>query len=91
VANNPGPTVSEGSLQERLDRLRGSFANRDDLIRELERFVRKAPDDQIVRINPIQYAADHGRDEAGSLTCFCMRVKRVCSLWSGTVCAAAAV
>jgi class 3 adenylate cyclase len=26
--------------------------------------VRTAPDDRIVRINPIQYAANHGRDEA---------------------------
>jgi hypothetical protein len=52
-----GPTVSEQCLQERLDRLRASYANRDDLVRELERYVRNAPDDQIVRINPIQYAA----------------------------------
>lgn len=59
-----GPAVSEPCLQERLHRLRASYANHDDLVRELERFVRKAPDDQIVRINPIQYAADHRRDEA---------------------------
>jgi hypothetical protein len=43
-----------------------------------------------VRINPIQYAADHGRDELKSLTCFCMRARRACSPWSGLTCAAAA-
>jgi hypothetical protein len=32
--------------------------------------VREAPDDQIVRINPIQYAADHGRDEAQVIDLF---------------------
>jgi len=32
--------------------------------------VRKAPDDQIVRANPIQYAADHGRDEAQVIDLF---------------------
>jgi hypothetical protein len=56
--------VSEASFRERLDRLRASYPNHDDLIRELERFVCTAPDDGILRINPIQYAADHGRDEA---------------------------
>jgi len=58
--SNFGPAVHEPSFQERLDRLRASYANHDDLVRELESFVRKAPDDQIVRINPIQYAANHG-------------------------------
>jgi Family of unknown function (DUF5939) len=65
-----GTAVSESCLQERFDRLRASYSNHDDLIRELERFVRDAPDDQIVRINPIQYAADHGRDEARVIDLF---------------------
>ena len=60
TVDNLGPPVSEPCFQERLDRLHASYANHDDLVRELERFVRKAPDDQIVRINPIQYAANHG-------------------------------
>src|SRR5713101_6764344 len=68
--SNLGPAVSEPCFQERLDRLRASYANHDDLVRELERFVREAPDDQIVRINPIQYAADHGRDEAHIIDLF---------------------
>ena len=62
TVSNLEPAVSEPYFQERLDLLRASYANHDDLVRELESFVRKAPDDQIVRINPIQYAADHGRD-----------------------------
>jgi class 3 adenylate cyclase len=68
--SNLEPAVSELSFQERLDRLRASYANHDDLVRELERFVRTAPDDQIVRINPIQYAADRGRDEAHVIDLF---------------------
>ena len=43
--------------------------NHDDLVRKLQ-FVRTAPDDQIVQINPIQYAADHGRDEAQVIDLF---------------------
>jgi len=65
--SNRGLAVSEQCLQERLSK---SYANHDDLVRELERFVRDAPDDQIVRINPIQYAADNGRDEAQVIDLF---------------------
>ena len=57
-------------LQERLDRLRASYAHHDELARQLERFVRNAPDDQFVRVNPIQYAADHGRNEAQVIDLF---------------------
>ena len=60
TVSNLGPAVSElWSLRE-TRQPQHSYANHDDLVRELERFVRNAPDDQIVRINPIQYAADHG-------------------------------
>jgi len=64
TVNNLGPAVSEQCFQERLDRLRASNPNHNDLVQELGTSVRKAPDDQIVPINPIQYAVDHGRDEA---------------------------
>jgi hypothetical protein len=70
TVSNVGPAVIEPHFQERLDSLRASYANHDDLVQELERFVRTAPDDQIVRINPIQYAADHGRDEAQVIDLF---------------------
>jgi class 3 adenylate cyclase len=70
TVSNSGAAVSEACFQERLDRLRASYANHEDLVRELERFVRNAPDDQIVRINPIQYAADHRRDEAEVIDLF---------------------
>lgn len=70
TVNNLERGVNEPHFQERLDRLRASYANHDDLVRELERFLRNAPDDQIVRINPIQYAADHGRDEAHVIDLF---------------------
>ena len=63
AVNSVGPTVSESRFRESLNRLSASYANHDDLVRELEKFIRTAPDNQIVRINPIQYAADHGRDE----------------------------
>ena len=64
------PAVIEPHFQERLDSLRTSYTNHEDLVSELERFVRTAPDDQIVRINPIQYAADQGRDEAQVIDLF---------------------
>ena len=64
MLSGDAPAVIEPRLKERLDSLRASYANHDDLVRELEEFVRTAPDDQIVRINPIQYAADHGRDKS---------------------------
>jgi class 3 adenylate cyclase len=70
AVNSVAPTVSEPLFRERLDRLRASYAKHDDFVRELEGFVRTAPDDQIVRINPIQYAADHGRDEAQIIDLF---------------------
>jgi class 3 adenylate cyclase len=68
--NNLELAISEPSLQERLNRLRESYADYDDLVRELESFVRAAPDDQIVRINPIQYAAEHRRDEVQVIDLF---------------------
>jgi hypothetical protein len=71
--DNLSPAVNEPRLQERLDRLRASYANHDDLVRELEAFVRHAPDDQIVRINPIHYAVDHARDEAQVIELFLWR------------------
>lgn len=70
AVSNEAPTVSEPRFRAGLDRLRASYANHDDLVWELERFVRTAPDDQIVRINLIQYAADHGRDEAQVIDLF---------------------
>ena len=70
AVNSVTPTVSEPRFRESLDKLRASYANHEGLVRELERFVRTAPDDQIVRINPIQYAADRGRDEAQIIDLF---------------------
>ena len=70
AVSNEAPTVSEPRFRAGLDTLRASYANHDDLVWELERFVRTAPDDQIVWINPIQYAADHGRDEAQVIDLF---------------------
>ena len=70
AVNSVGPTVSEPRFREGLDELRASYANHDDLVRELETFVRTAPDDQIVRINPIQYAAERRRDEAKIIDLF---------------------
>ena len=70
AVNSVRPTVSEPRFGESLDKLRTSYANKEGLVRELERFVRTAPDDQVVRINPIQYAADHGRDDAQVIDLF---------------------
>jgi len=70
VVNSVEPIVSETLFRERLDGLRASYANHDELVRELEGFVRTVPDDQIVRINPIHYAADRGRDEAQIIDLF---------------------
>ena len=70
AVSNEAPTVSEPRFRASLDRLRTSYVNNEGLVRELERFVRTAPDDQIVRINPIQYAADRGRSEAQIIDLF---------------------
>jgi hypothetical protein len=70
TVSNDGPAVNEPSFQERFNSLRASYANHDNLVRELESFVRTAPDDKIVRINPVQYAADHGRDESKIIDLF---------------------
>src|SRR5579862_1306609 len=64
AVNSVAPTVREPRFRQSLDRLIARHPNHDDLVRELEQFVRTAPDDQIVRINPMQYATDHGRNEA---------------------------
>ena len=56
--------VNELSLNERLDRLRASCGGRERLIAELAAFLRMAPEERIVRINPIRYAAEHRRREA---------------------------
>jgi len=70
AVNNEAPAVNEPRFRAGLDSLRASYANHDDLVWELERFVRTAPDDQIVRINPINYAADRGRDEVQVIDLF---------------------
>jgi class 3 adenylate cyclase len=70
TVSNLGRVFNDAPFHERFDRLRASYANHDNLVAELERFVRTAPDDQIVRINPIQYAADHGRDESEIIDLF---------------------
>jgi class 3 adenylate cyclase len=68
--NSVGPIVREPLFRERLNTLRTTYANHDDVVQELAGFIRKAPDDQIVRINPIQYATDRGRDEAHIIDLF---------------------
>src|SRR6516164_10131648 len=70
VVNSVKPIVSETLFRERLDRLRTSYATHDELVWELEGFVRTVPDDQIVQINPIQYAADRRHDEAQIIDLF---------------------
>jgi len=72
--------ISEPNLQERFGSLRTTYASREDLISELENFVRAAPDTQIVRINPTQSSMQPitGAMRRMSSTCFCMRPKRAC-------------
>jgi uncharacterized protein DUF5939 len=90
TVSNLKPAVNDAAFQERFDRLRATYANHDNMVRDLERFVRTAPDDQIVRVNPIQYAADHGRDEPEIIDLFLHARKAGCLPWSGTMRAAGA-
>ena len=53
AVSDEAPTVSEPRFRAGLDTLRASYASHDDLVWELERFLRTAPDDHIVWINPI--------------------------------------
>jgi len=50
--------------------LRASYPDHDHLVRGLESFVREAPDDETVRINPIAYAASHALDESQVIDLF---------------------
>ena len=50
--------------------LRASYPNHDHLVRGLDSFMREAPDDETVRINPIDYAARHALDEAEVIDLF---------------------
>jgi class 3 adenylate cyclase len=68
--SNVGTAVSEACLRERLEGLRASYVDHHDLVLELEGFVRGAGDEEIVRINPVQYAAEHRRDEAEVIDLF---------------------
>lgn len=58
------PGIHEECLQERLKQLHADCPHLSELIQELESFVRTASDDRVIRINPLSYAAAHGRDDA---------------------------
>ena len=85
VVSGLEPEIDKLASQERFDRLRESYADHDKCIAELERFVRTAPDDKILRINSIQYAAEHGREEAQIINLFLHAPGPAFSSWSGTV------
>jgi len=57
-------------MNERLDALRASFSGRDDLIQELEDLLKTAPDEDLVRMNPLRYASEHGHDETEAIDLF---------------------
>ena len=62
--------IDEAVLDARLAALSADYDGHRELIKELGRFVRTAPDDQVIRINPIRYASDHGRDDGDVLDLF---------------------
>lgn len=66
----PESGVNEGRLAPALQAIAGSMPGHDDLVEALGRFVRTADDREIVRINPIRFAADRGLDRSSVVNLF---------------------
>jgi class 3 adenylate cyclase len=68
------PTIAairdERILATSLGRIRESFAGHDDLVRDLEAFVRTAEDRELVRIDPLPFASGHGIAEDDAIDLF---------------------
>ncbi len=60
----------ERLLAEKLGQIGVSFPGHDALLRALESFVRTADDPQVVRIDPIPFAAARGIDEEDAIDLF---------------------
>jgi class 3 adenylate cyclase len=62
--------VDESVFAARVAALSASYVGNEGLIQELGVFLRSASDDQVVRVNPVRYAVDHGRDEGDVVDLF---------------------
>jgi class 3 adenylate cyclase len=66
----PVSVVDEARLAAALQSVAESMPGQDDLVAALGRFVRTADDREIVRINPIRFAADRGPDRSSVVNVF---------------------
>ena len=57
-------------LSAGLDELAGHLPDRRDVLDALATFIRSADDRELVRINPIRFAGEHGCDEAAVIELF---------------------
>ncbi len=66
----PDITVNDQQLDERLSQLEQARHWSPRVISRLEAFIRTAPDFDLLRVNPVQYAAARGMAEAEALDLF---------------------
>lgn len=66
----PDFKVNEQQLDEQLSRLELARAWSPRVISKLEAFIRSAPDIDLFRVNPVQYAAERGMTESEALDLF---------------------
>ena len=63
-------TLDDKLLSAGLDELVGRLPDRRDVLDALATFIRTADDPELVRINPIRFAGEHGCDEAAVIELF---------------------
>ena len=64
------PKVNEDALEEALATIEGARSWSPRLVSRLEHHVRTAPDEELVRLNPLAWAADRGIDEYETVDLF---------------------
>ena len=73
AADREGPITAELNerlLEEKLREIDANFPGYDSLTQQLGLFVRNAPDAELVRVNPVRFAARNGIDEASAIDLF---------------------
>jgi class 3 adenylate cyclase len=64
------PTVNETLLAVHLERIAVAFPRSETALGVLATFVRTAQDEELVRINPVRFAAAHGLDKSAVVDLF---------------------
>ena len=83
----PDIKVNDQQLDEQLSQLEQARPWSPRVMSKLETFIRSAPDFDLFRVNPVQYAVERSMTEAEALDLFCMRPKSGYLRWTGISCA----